>query len=338
MYTNVDEYGGKFLEVVERELSDSRGVRIASGYTSFDILHKFKDDFARISQNNGDVQLLLGMAFYEGLAQNKLTLLEDLSRQLAQNKENNGVYVSYSQRYHGKVYAFDKGNSVKIYVGSSNFSRSGLVENIEATVPIIDETSREQIEEFLTYLFNGDNAVNILNADIVVPGSGQYKKRVALETLDDLEKYDPATISKQGLEYMDISLARIATKEKSNLNIYFGKGRWNRSTGKIIPRPWYEAEIIVPKEVSDNPLYPKGHFTAYTDDGYIIPMATQGDYNKNLRSLRSLQILGMWIKGKLQKGDALIPLTPVTEETLDLYGNDKLRLYKLSDDKYYLEF
>jgi hypothetical protein len=338
MFSNLDEFGGKFLSVVEKELADAKGVRIASGYTSFDILHMFKDDLSRISQNNGSVQLLLGMAFYEGLAQNKLTLLEDLSRQLSTSKPDNGVYVSYSQRYHGKVYAFDKGDRVNVYVGSSNFSRSGLSENIEATVPITSEDDREQLERFLTYLFNNDNSVNILEADIVVPGSGKYKQRVALETLDDLEKYDPTTITTAGLQHIDISLARIAAKEKSNLNIYFGKGRWSRSTGKVIPRPWYEAEIIVPKEVSSSELYPKGQFTAYTDDGYIIPMATQGDYHKNLRSLRSLQILGMWIKGKLQKAGALIPLTPVTEESLDLYGNDTLRLYKLSEGKYFIKF
>lgn len=338
MYTNDDLYGGKFLAVVEKELAEAKGVRIASGYTSFDILHRFKDDFIRISENGGNVQLLLGMAFYEGLAQNKLTLLEELSRKLSAGNPNNGVYVSYSQRYHGKVYAFDEGSQTSIYVGSSNFSRSGLSENIECTVPVTSTEERKQLESFLSYLLNEDNAINILKADIVVPGTNKYRQRVALTTLDDLQKYDPESISTDGLEHLDISLARIATKEKSNLNIYFGKGRWSRTSGKVLPRPWYEAEIIVPKEISSNELYPKGEFLAYTDDGYVIPMATQGDYHKNLRSLRSLQILGMWLKGKLQRAGVLIPLTPVTEETLDRYGNDTLTLYKLAEDKYYLKF
>ena len=42
------------------------------------------------------------------------------------------------------------------------------------------------------------------------------------------------------------------------------------------------------------------HFKGYTNDGYIIPMHTSGQKNKNLESTGSLQIFGMWLKGKLQ--------------------------------------
>jgi hypothetical protein len=133
-------------------------------------------------------------------------------------------------------------------------------------------------------------------------------------------------------------LNRVAEKEKSNLNVYFGKGRLNAKTGIVKPRPWYEIELIANVQLSSNPLYPKGDFDAYTDDGYIIPMRTQGDYHKNIRSKVSLQIFGMWLKGKLQKSGALLPLSPVTNDTLIDYGNDTLTFSKIAEGKYYISF
>lgn len=67
-------------------------------------------------------------------------------------------------------------------------------------------------------------------------------------------------------------------------------------------------------------------------------MRTQGDYFKNIRSKKSLQIFGMWLKGKLQKTGSLIPLTPVTLDTLIDYGNDTLTFAKIDEGKYYISF
>jgi hypothetical protein len=84
--------------------------------------------------------------------------------------------------------------------------------------------------------------------------------------------------------------------------------------------------------------YPKGDFLAYTDDGYIIPMRTQGDCYKNIRSKQSLQIFGIWLKGKLERSGALSKYEPVTLDTLEEYGNSKLCFYKIGEGKYYMTF
>ncbi|MFB8798580.1 MAG: AAA family ATPase [Microcoleus sp.] len=138
--------------------------------------------------------------------------------------------------------------------------------------------------------------------------------------------------------YVDISLSRVNDQQKSNLNAFFGKGRESKSTGKVIPRDWYEVEIIVDTETTNNPVYPQGDFTAHTDDGSKFTCRTQGDHYKNLRSKEDLKILGRWIKGKLEQSGALKQFEPVTSETLQKYGRDYIRLYKLSDSEYYLEF
>jgi len=338
MYTNSEHFGGNFKSILEQEFKTSKNIAIASGYASTDIVHEFKKDFIKIANGGGSAKLLLGMAFYEGLSQTKLDILNSLCVELNRINADSGVFVTYTRKYHGKVYHFDTGTQENIFVGSSNFSTSGTSGNIECTVAINDDSTKTKVKDFLSYLFSAKSAVSILKADIVVPGSKKYKKKIALTTLDGLQRYDPRSIDVSTLETFIYPLTRVVEKEKSNLNVYFGKGRLTRKTGKITPRPWYEIELIADKALISNPFYPKGDFDAYTDDGYVIPMRTQGTNSKNMRSKKSLQIFGMWLKGKLQKSGALIPLTPVTKDTLLEYDNDKIIFAKISEGKYYMTF
>jgi len=338
MYSNEMQYGGRMLDAVRDELKDSLRVAIASGYVSQDIIGQFEDEFTRIVSDKGEFKLLVGMAFYEGLAERKLRQLESLHQKIRTIQPDSGIYVAYSRRFHGKIYSFESPRAKNVYIGSSNFSRSGLSENLECTALITDAPTKGEIDRYLGYLFSKDNAIEIDKADITVPGSKDYKKRLALDSLDDLQRYDVAAIDVSGAPRFEFSLRDVVEHEKSNLNVYFGKGRLSRSTGKIAPRPWYEIELISNKAMRENPAYPKGNFTAYTDDGYVMPMATQGDYLKNIRSRGNLRLFGQWLKGKLQKSGALVPLTPVTLDTLDQYGSDTLRFYKIGEAKYKLEF
>ena len=339
IFSNDEKHGGSMLDVVQKELKSSNDVCIASGYVSNDIIGQFENDFYRISKNGGAVKLLVGMAFYEGLAGQNLMHLKNIETNLRKIRGDSGIFVCFTRRFHGKIYSFKHSNDdSNVFVGSSNFSRSGLSENLECTAKIQDPESIKGVQRYLDYLFSSENAKSILKADITVLGSKQYIERISLKTLGDLKKYDTASIDKSGLPSFSYPLGRIVASEKSSLNVYFGKGRENKKTKIVRPRDWYEVELIATSDINRNPIYPKGDFLAYTDDGYVIPMKTSGDYFKNIRSKNNLKILGQWIKGKMQKKGALIPLTPVTQETLDKYGNDSIRFYKIQDGKYYMEF
>ncbi len=338
MFTNTENFGGNFKSVLKQEFKISKNIVVASGYASADILQEFKNDFIRIAKDGGSSKLLLGMAYYEGLSQIKLDILISLCKELNYLNKNSGVYVTYSRKYHGKVYYFDNGGEDNIFVGSSNFSSSGTAGNIECTISVKDTSTKTKVKDFLSYLLSTENSVSILKVDIVVPGSKKYKEKVSLVTLDSLKHYDPTSIDISKLPKFIYPLDRVADKEKSSLNVYFGKGRLNTNTGRVKARSWYEIELIANVNMISNPLYPKGEFVAYTDDGYIIPMKTQGTNCKNIRSLNSLLIFGMWLKGKLQKAGSLIPLTPVTKDTLMNYGNNTITFAKISDGKYFMKF
>ncbi|MCB0380508.1 MAG: NgoFVII family restriction endonuclease [Flavobacteriales bacterium] len=338
MYTNLSHHGGDFRDILDIEFPKAKNVCIASGYASLDILHAYETEFIKIANNGGVSKLLLGMAFYEGLSSKKLDTANALNEKLKKFKNGSGVYVTNGRRYHGKVYWFDQESDTNIYVGSSNFSSSGTRGNIECTVPVSDKKQKQSVIKFLNDLYSPSHAITIDRAEITVPG----KKKVVLKTVenfwDALKRYDPTTINIATLPKFEFPLERVAEMEKSNLNVYFGKGRLNTKNGKIIPRPWYEIELIASNDLNSQVYYPKGDFLAYTDDGYIIPMRTQGDYYKNIRSKQSLQIFGIWLKGKLERSGALAKYEPVTLDTLEEYGNNKLGFYKIEEGKYYMTF
>src|SRR3954468_19829473 len=128
LWNNIDSLGGKFLNVVESEFQSSNAVTIASGYVSLDIIRKFYHDFERIAGNGGEARLLVGMAFYEGLSSNKLTLLTNLHASLNKINSKSGVFVSYNGKYHGKLYSFSGSSGVNFYLGSSKTGIDGLLE------------------------------------------------------------------------------------------------------------------------------------------------------------------------------------------------------------------
>lgn len=115
LWNNVNSLGGNFIDEVEREFKFSDSVTIASGYVFLDIIKKFYHSFEKIAEEGGQTRLLVGMAFYEGLTSNKLTLLNNLSAKFENTGTGSGVLVSYNGKYHGKLYMFSRGEKKVLY-------------------------------------------------------------------------------------------------------------------------------------------------------------------------------------------------------------------------------
>ncbi|NQY42343.1 MAG: NgoFVII family restriction endonuclease [Legionellales bacterium] len=338
MYTNLNAHGGNFRDVLNKEFSTADNVVVASGYASLDMIVAFEKNFISIAKNGGQSKLLLGMAFYEGLSEKKLSFATKLNEKLRSYSNNSGVYVANGRRYHGKVYRFGDDKNNNIYLGSSNFSASGTKGNIECTLQVIDQHQKELINNFLNELYSDNYSIGIHEADILIPNKKKVIKNKVTRLWSELNKHQYDLKQLENAPKFELDLARIADKEKSNLNVYFGKGRWNRSTNRIKPRPWYEVELIADQKLRDNPNYPRGDFNLFTDDNLVIPMRTQGDFFKNIRSKNSLQLFGIWIKGKLEKAGVLKKYEPITKETLEEYGSNSIIFYKINDNDYYIKF
>lgn len=332
-YTNKEGELLNLREDLTSIFSNAQEINIAVGYVSTETVKEFKPQLLDVATNGGLVRMLVGMAFFEGLNEHKKKYLNQLDDDLKSLGLNNGVYVPYKRRYHGKIYDVIKHGVRRAFVGSNNFSENAFKLNLECSIEVQDAPTILNVNNYIQYLFSADVSTHINKAEIPVTGVPAKPSLVLTPAATPLIITDLSIYP-----YFEIDLASVAKKPKSNLNCYFGEGRLASATGKITARPWYEIEIINPITITSSANYPSGHFTLVTSDGYEIPMATNGDYNKNMRSRGGLQIFGQWLKGKLEKSGALIQYHPVSPETFETYGKSTMRLYKLNSTTYYTDF
>lgn len=288
------------------------------------------------------IKLVVGMAAKEGIAERSYESLGKLHQLLSENlashkDESSGVYWYFSGQngersrgLHAKAYRLTGKHIDDLFIGSSNFSFSGLNLSGNIELNVLDTSSDAKREFDVFFERNLGSGYNFVPYDKVEDFPIRGKTRQQSRKKTGLQKVAKPSAFKN-YPFVDIDLAlNIEEKTRSSLNVCFGRGRWSRSTGKVKPREWYEVEVICPKAVTQDPAYPKGDFQVVTSDGYSFLARTQGDYSKNLRSKESLSTLGLWIKSCLEEAGALTnsPQELVTGETFEIYGNSILRLYR----------
>ena len=329
-----------FYDAFSGMLKDADELYIAVGYVTAESLAELK----RLAELNGVRRLILtiGMHYIE----KKFTRTQyDAAKALHRFLKENGtgeVRVVQSFRYHGKIYLAGKNSELFIGIIGSDNLRS-IIDDYnnyyEASVLVRDKELIADMKSF----------TDSLNEKAAVPFDECIIDSFALDSsgLDSqigVERSGtPETIglTLTGLRF-EIPIKTDKTAPKSNLNIYFGKGRENH--GIIIPRHWYEAEIIVPKAITKRTGYPQegtetAVFDVITDDGYKFRCYVSGNDSKNLRSKDDLKILGRWLKGRMEDSGALRIGEPVTEKVLADYGRNTFTLCQTSEPNlWYLDF
>lgn len=309
-------------KIWDKNIEIANNIKIATGFISSDSLI----ELARIIELNDkpDIELLIGMHYFSGFTRAQYDSAIALHN-ILQDRKRGAVYLSTSTMFHGKLYSFaDSQKSYGALVGSSNLgsmvkSSSGLY---EIDCYFEDDRNIKQINNTISNLFN-DIGVKI--SDVTIDSFSRYN--ALLDNHYGVSKIYPEDLTGIWETRNDIEFdIPVKTEAKSNLNIFFGRGRVS-PRGFEIPRPWYETEFIVPVSTTRLPNYPKDNIlTVYTDDGWSFECSSQGQNAKNFRSLGDLQILGRWIKGKLELTGSLKIGQPVTNEVLSNYGNDTVKL------------
>ena len=350
----------------------TKAVKFLAGYVGAESI----EWLLRITQSRPviTIEILCGMGYREGLSADqyaRLVELDDILR-ARDPKSRQGVYVfasgpegSRRRGLHGKAYLIEGIDRKELFVGSSNFSDSGLGDvdnrgkftgNVEVNSLITDSLEVSRYEAFYEELHQnhalfGNSKSTRQTSDkwMAVPineiesfpikGVAGKRRRSRRRTPDLKKGRVPSGFKAH--PYVDIDLARnVDAQAGSNLNACFGKGRWQRASGKVVPRDWYEVEIMPGATVTRQAAYPRGEFDVQTHDGFLFRAKTGGDGYKNFRSEGDLKILGYWIKGLLEDAGALSdnPQEAVSEETFSVYGNSILRLYRVSEHKVILNF
>ncbi len=330
----------KYSDVFRDYLKQADYVRIASGYISTDSAVDLKNI---IEANGGPkLNLCIGMHYFEGLTPVQLDALQSLNEVL-RTRELGGVSMVTTFPFHGKLVSFSKESTVLgSILGSSNLTN--IIDGqrqYEADCLFTGESQANEINNFINQLLEvSSKPLESLEITPIIPENNLLKDQLGVVKLQEKEVRDVEQMTSE--VYFDIPL-KGDISQRSGLNASFGEGRRNQQ-GFVQPRSWYEVELIVPKEITDNPKYPKANsenaqFYVVTDDGWSFRCKVSGDYSKNLRSEDDLKTLGRWMKGRLESAGVLRPGERVTDATLARYGRSTLKMSRIKNtNKWYLDF
>ena len=322
-------------DIFLRYLRDSDSITMATGYISADSLIELNKTIE--INHKPKIELMIGMHYFEGFTRSQFDAALSLNKALI-SKALGGVFISNTSRFHGKVYYFEgKSISPAIMLGSSNLDSclSKNPMNYETDILI---TERNEVYKYNTYLKSLIASLSVPLASVTIESF--VEKISLLENHYGVNKVDPMELAevKRSLTGVVFKLP-IKTETKSNINAFFGKGRVNKK-GFVIPRPWYEVELIVSNSMTQHKNFPYCmEFDVITDDGWRFKCKTSGDFAKNFRSNDDLKILGKWIKGRLENANCLKIGELVSDQVLSSYGRNTIDLVKTEiDNLWYLNF
>jgi hypothetical protein len=340
-YPPVKTGGSNFAETFYDLFSKSVSTNIAVGYITADSLAELKNTCQMSTRRK--LNLTIGMHYFDRFTKLEYQAAMDLHVFLKENGAG-AVRLVTPFRFHGKLYSFSATTGVFAgIIGSNNLS--SIIETCrtyEASVLLRDQIMVRKLDDFILQL-NKDatkpiDEINILefnDPNNVLENHEGVQKISPLELAECLSNL--TTVS------FDIPIKASSQHAKSNLNAFFGKGREGKN-GLVKSRHWYEAEIIVGKEMTSKPYYPQAEtdnsiFDVITDDAWRFKCKISGDYSKNFRSEGDLKILGKWIKGRLEAAGSLVIGEPVTENVLKKYGRSNFTFRKTSTPNlWYLDF
>ena len=338
MKTSKDTFSDAFYDYVSR----SSEIDIAVGYVTSDSLAELK----KLAEYNSNkkINLTIGMHYYDLFTRSEYNSACELNKYLVENNQGT-VNIVTPFRFHGKLYSYlDNNKPFACMIGSNNLSSivEGGTRVYEAAAVLDDDKIAKEVNDFIADLVR-TSTDNISDVDISKFKEGQsaLEGQEYVKKITDEERIE--CMSNRTDISFDIPLKPFEDSAKSNLNVFFGKGREGKN-GLVKPRHWYEIEVIVSKSITTQPGYPKskeedGAFDVITDDGWKFKCYVGGDYNKNFRSENDLKILGRWIKGRLEAAGVLDTGKPVTRQTLTDYGRDNFTLTKTSiDNTWFLDF
>ena len=333
----------KFSDCFFEQFQLYKGADISVGYITADSLTELK---GIIEQNDiHHFNLTIGMHYFERFTALEYNAAIDLNSFLCENHLGQ-VNVVTTFMYHGKLYSFidQRGNAHSGIIGSNNLS--SIIDSgtrlYESSILITQQPIVEQIHCFINDLATtASTKISDLEID-------EFRNvNPLLENHEHVRKVSQADVDNYSHHLtntnFEIPLKGFETAPKSNLNAFFGEGR-RTPNGMIMPRHWYEVELIVPVEIATLPNYPISQtpgavFDVITDDGWEFSCKISGQNNKNFRSENDLKILGKWIKGRLENAGVLRVGDPVTQSTLQQYGRTSFTLTKLDiPNKWFINF
>lgn len=341
LQTERDSYSKAFKAL----LGESDVLNIATGYISTDSIVDLTSIL--VANHRPHLNLLIGMHYFEGVSPAQKQAIDSLAQVLRDQSLGN-IYFSVVFPFHGKIATFQKVHSLLGgLIGSSNLSNiiNGGPRQYEADYLFgRDQAETLELDEFISKLIEkGGKPYSETELTIHEPHNNLLNDQYGVEAVSEQEMQKLKT----QLSALSFALPLKADEAPgSNINKHFGKGRKNVQ-GFVIPRSWYEVELIVPKSITSVHGYPQsdsygdaGLFLVFTDDGWKFACKVSGTNSKNICSDGDMKILGKWLKGRLENKGILKPGERVTDKMLKEYGRSNITMTKVNDggNLWYLDF
>lgn len=274
-----------------------------------------------------NVTIVLGMYCIEGFPESIYNTATSLNDDWVQEGIGE-IRATKSMKYHGKVYAFYRGElPFSVAIGSHNLgplvSEPNNLRQYEISISTEDQKDCLEIHNHISKVITSpisENLASISNVRII------REQNSKLNGVESVSKVSSEDIKNYKDSLTDISF-EIPLKVpgipdssddfmRSNINKCYAKGRLNSKTGEVTERGWWETEIIVGKKTTSNPDYPEERtpFYVITDDGWKFKMHASGDHKKNFESEGDLKILGYWLKGRLVAAGIVEPVDSPSQD------------------------
>ncbi|MFE4241820.1 restriction endonuclease PLD domain-containing protein [Peribacillus butanolivorans] len=296
-----------------------RKLQIITGYASSSFLHHILGKFPEIQ-----IELIIGMAKKDGIN------FWDHQEYIRLTSETNRVKVYYLDSIpgnHSKIYYWKDEtlfSSGATFVGSANFSWNGFRDQNELMV----QTNYASPEEVFTV---GPLIECTENIDRKIK---LHTVRATIRTLKaPNEEFTGAVfLNKQFtmLPYVDLPLY----DERTNSVQQIAGLNWGQRLGREPNQAYIKVPTQFNKDKTDFFPSKEQEFTMLTDDGdsFVCVMAQEG--RKAIETTRNNSILGRYFRDRL----GLKHGVKVELEDLEKYGNLFVRVYKIDNETYYMDY
>ena len=306
-------------------LRGARDLFIVSGYASAAMVTRQFEYSSKTLGVNISIDLHVGMTGKDGLTRSNLMGMQAIPRQSAGQNFN----CSFSPRgtsNHSKVYVWcSETGPVEAFLGSSNFTQTGFG-LLTSTKSHVEACVRVDPNEAFAYVLEAaKGSIGYHSGDI------QSYIDIIVETSHPLQEETEVGTEVSSPQTVVLPLVQVRGKAPGEIHSRSGLN-WGQRDG----REPNQAYIPIPSQIAKSNFFPpKGvHFQIITNDGqaFICTVAQDGD--KALETPFDNAILGKYFRRRL----GLHPGSYVTTEDLDRFGSSAVRVYKISEDSYRLDF
>ena len=319
--------------LIEPALNGATTLVIVTGYSNPQMILRHMDELNSLDLSV-DIDLLVGMTGVDGMSLTTLSAFQSIPSTRGRVNLNCRFTVD-NHSVHSKVYLWkDAGSELLAWVGSANYTQNGFGLNHRS------HTHHEFMTQIEPRIASG--YINALHVPTVDYGDQEIKSRLRLyeRELQPKRRYiiraetefEPQ-IQIENESSSSVLLPLVMTRGEQAGQVHTRAGlNWGQREG----RNPSQAYIPVPQSIASTGFFPERgyYFQLSTDDGQAFIATVAQDGNKAIETPSDNSLLGKYFRSRLGVPEDSF----VSIEDLQKYGSTAVRISKLSDDEYQLDF